>query len=106
MGVVEGVCDGDWDSAHVLIDGARLEPERSLKVWNHSPSGFAWGYAGSGPAQLALAILLELNVPEEEAVRLHQSFKFKFIATLPQNGGWEIDTDDIDRWVAEQGVSI
>jgi hypothetical protein len=26
---------------------------------NHSPTGFSWGYAGSGPAQLALAILAD-----------------------------------------------
>ena len=28
----------------------------SLAVRNHSPTGPAWGYDGSGPAQLALAI--------------------------------------------------
>ena len=26
-----------------------------LEVRDHSPTGFAWGYDGSGPAQLALA---------------------------------------------------
>jgi len=34
----------------------RLTPEReSLELVNHSPSGFEWGYGGSGPAQLALS---------------------------------------------------
>ena len=28
-----------------------------LDIVNHSPTGFAWGYSGSGPAQLAAAIL-------------------------------------------------
>jgi hypothetical protein len=28
-------------------------------IVNHSPTGFSWGYAGSGPAQLALAILAD-----------------------------------------------
>src|SRR5262245_55620958 len=36
-----------------------LSARRSQAVFNHSPDGFAWGYGGSGPAQLALAILLD-----------------------------------------------
>ena len=32
-----------------------LDPRYDLR--NHSPTGFAWGYGGSGPSQLALAIL-------------------------------------------------
>jgi hypothetical protein len=59
-----------------------LTPERSLKVWDHSPTGFEWGYAGSGPAQTALAILLDLGLSDEEAAHLHQEFKFKVITTL------------------------
>jgi hypothetical protein len=42
----------------VLVDGEPLDPAASRKVYNHSPDGFAWGYNGSGPAQLALAILM------------------------------------------------
>ncbi len=30
-----------------------------LDLANHSPDGFSWGYGGSGPAQLALAILAD-----------------------------------------------
>ena len=38
---------------NVTVDGRRLNPR--LDLWNHSPTGFEWGYSGSGPAQLALA---------------------------------------------------
>ena len=31
----------------------QLSLEKSLKVVDHSPDGFQWGYNGSGPAQLA-----------------------------------------------------
>lgn len=41
----------------VKVDGRAL-PLR-LGVRNHSPTGFSWGYNGSGPAQLALAILCD-----------------------------------------------
>ncbi len=46
----------------------QLTPERSLGVMNHSPSGFSWGYAGSGPAQLVLALLLDYTDDEEVAL--------------------------------------
>ncbi len=35
--------------------GYQLPPRHDLR--NHSPDGLKWGYAGSGPAQLALAVL-------------------------------------------------
>lgn len=44
--------------AWVTKDGWTLSPEASRKLWNHSQS-FEWGFAGSGPAQLALAILYD-----------------------------------------------
>jgi hypothetical protein len=74
---------GIWSTREVFVDGKKLSPKKSQKVWNHSPDCFNWGYGGSGPAQLALALLL-LKYPKDEAVRLHQEFKFKVIAALPQ----------------------
>lgn len=58
-----------------------LPLKKSLKLFNHSPDGFQWGYAGSGCAQLALAILLDLTENKELSGRLHQEFKRHFIAT-------------------------
>ena len=100
--------DGDYDKAIILVDGNRLTPERSLGVWRHSPTGFAWGYGGSGPAQLALAILLACGVSEQDAVPVHQDFKREFIETLPQDKGWRFEVD-VPVWVgcrlAEQGLA-
>lgn len=58
-----------------------LNPSKSLKVRNHSPTGFSHGYGGSGPAQLALAILLEL-LSKKEALARYQQFKWDIIAGL------------------------
>lgn len=58
----------------------RLSPAPSLKLYNHSPSGFNWGYNGSGPAQTALAILLDC-IGEEKALLYYQKFKFEFVST-------------------------
>ncbi len=77
----------------VYMDGKLLDPHRSLQVFPHSPDGFAWGYLGSGPAQLALAILLEGGIDEAEAVQFHQTFKEEFIAGLPQDEAWEFQVD-------------
>lgn len=51
----------------------------SLKLWNHSPDGFQWGSPGSGTAQLALAILLDLLKDKGVAVTLHEEFQRRFI---------------------------
>lgn len=70
-------------SAEMPVDESRMReinPEISQKLVNHSPDGFAWGYAGSGPSQLALAILLEIT-DKSTALRNYQ--RFKEIAITP-----------------------
>ena len=52
------VIQGHWQTREVYLAGDRLNRSESLAVARHSPNGFGWGYGGSGPAQLALAILL------------------------------------------------
>lgn len=75
-----------------------LDPSQSQKVWNHSPDGFQWGYGGSGPAQLALAILLDVTGDEEQSIRLHQQFKWDKIA--PLGDSFILTIDEIDAWLA------
>jgi hypothetical protein len=57
--------------------------ERRFRV--HSPTGYEWGYGGSGPADLALNILA-LFLEPWDAWWLHQSFKFAHIGTLNPKG--------------------
>ena len=63
---------GDYASRRVWIQtntkDYELLPRRSQELRNHSPDGFAWGYEGSGPAQFALALLLEAGMSDEEAL--------------------------------------
>ena len=56
-----------------------------LDLFNHSPTGFSWGYGGSGPAQLALALLADALGHDDLAVRLHQAFKFRCRMPLGQS---------------------
>lgn len=90
---IEGIGNG---SGEVRIDGQPLDPRPSQALFNHSPDGFAWGYGGSGPSQLALAILLAAGVPDQTALALHHRFKAAFLATLP-SGPFSIDVD-VPKW--------
>lgn len=66
------------------VDGERVPLGPSLKLRNHSPTGFAWGYGGSGPAQTALAILLAVSGDAEATQRHYMAFKFEHVANWPQ----------------------
>lgn len=81
--------DGILETKQVFIDGEELSPEPSRELYNHSPDGFNWGYGGSGPAQLALAILLwylgNSDRGRRIALKLYQEFKSDFVAKLPQS---------------------
>ena len=78
---------------NVTVDGRRLNPR--LDLWNHSPTGFEWGYGGSGPAQLALAILADHYGNNEQALNFYQRFKWAVIAELPHRG-WTLTGEQVD----------
>ena len=71
-----------FSQATVLIDGVIRSPNRSQHLKNHSPTGFEWGYDGSGPSQLALALMLEAGLSDDEALGSYMRFKFAVIASL------------------------
>jgi len=89
---------GNMATRECWLNGHLLDPAKSQSIVNHSPDGFNWGYAGSGPAQLALAVLLELT-DREFAERYYMKFKFQFIASLPQIS-FAIPIADIKQWAA------
>ena len=81
----------------VTVDGAPLGWRPSLAVRNHSPTGPAWGYGGSGPAQLALAILLAVT-DAATAERFYQRFKWGVIAPIEADR-WALHAGDVRRWL-------
>lgn len=78
------VISGDHEANELFINSNKINLAKSLKVRNHSPTGFNWGYGGSGPAQTALAILLHY-VDAKTAQQYYQDFKFGWVAGLPQS---------------------
>lgn len=82
--------------------GTPLAPRFDL--YKHSPTGFEWGYAGSGPAQLALAICADAIGDDERALRVYQFFKDAVIAPLDDDT-WaltEVFVLDVIRAIEDQ----
>ena len=80
-------------------DGSPLELAPSLAVWRHSPTGFEWGFQGSGPAQLALALLLDHTGDRVMAQHLYQRFKADVVARW-RGKEWKLEPREIDAWRA------
>lgn len=91
----EGSRNGPGSPLVVRKRNGRLLPLHT-QVRNHSPTGFESGYCGSGPAQLALAILVDYR-GEEYALPRYQRFKELVVARLPRENDWVLSPEDIDR---------
>jgi len=79
-----------------LANGATANIQQRIVF--HSPTGFEWGYAGSGPADLALNIL-SCFIAQKEAFALHQNFKSDFLVGMPKEGG-VITNASVRDWIA------
>ena len=92
-----------------LVDAQGREYARNplplrLDLANHSPGGFEWGYRGSGPAQLALALLAHGAGDDVFALARHQEFKEDVIAHLPDEG-WLVYNGQVQEWAAKRELS-
>jgi len=82
----------------VTVDGRPLNLRLDLRAL--SEAGFEWGYVGSGPYQLALAILAE-ELGEHRALGNYRSFCENTLARLKQDR-WVLEGDQIE--MSLQGV--
>ena len=94
--------DPDWKhvgEVHVFEDEmrVRLLPTMTEHV-NHSPDGFAWGYGGSGPAQLVFALLFDVTSDLDKTQRYYQEYKWDVVANLPREA-WTVTADSIIEWL-------
>ena len=103
----------------VMADASRLPVPHVL--W-HSPNGFEYGYAGSGPADLALSILAhfygldatelaktirttfghDASESERRVVQWHQDFKARVIAKADRNEPLLIHRAELVDFIADQ----
>lgn len=63
----------------------------------HSPDGYNWSYGGSGPADLALSILVDVIKVEKDAESMHQQFKWAFIARWKES--FSITEEEVKEWI-------
>lgn len=116
--VLEDRCDLPFDPETMDITCQRTELGLRFNIpqshRHHSPSGFEWGYPGSGPADFALNImalfcrerglastmtLWDGSMIPVEAWRLHQLFKCsKIFGAVPREGGI-MKGSEIRAWV-------
>jgi hypothetical protein len=94
------LCGGALPALVVTKGGRVLTPARSQNVRNHSPDGFQWGYSGSGPAQLALALLLDVFNNKKLAQAYYQHFKAFIVCRW--GDAWEISQAEILDWAIEE----
>ena len=71
-----------------------------LDLRSHSPTGAEWGYAGSGPAQLALALAADVLGDDDRAQDVYQKLKFKVVGRLPKDG-WSLTEDHLRQAIAD-----
>ena len=107
------------DGAEVWVEEAQFKsgPDSSAtaprplplhrELRDHSPTGFAWGYSGSGPAQLALALAMDATGDAELALRHYQDLKRRLVASW--QGDWEITAQQVREFLVaaerESGAS-
>ena len=87
---------------HVVRDGS---PFLLRHVEMHSPTGFEWGYLGSGPADLSLSILADYLGNRDVAENLKNAFKEEVVSRLPKTA-WILTTDAIQAFLQRHDVAI
>lgn len=106
-------------------DGTRTPLERHVVYHVAGEEWIEWGYGGSGPAELAINLLVDVVGPDDarcgrcrgrryfrssvcgecggtgvgsDLLRLHQDLKWAWIAGLPERR-WTLEADALRAWI-------
>jgi hypothetical protein len=74
-----------------------LDPRFDLR---QAADGMNWGFGGSGPSQLALALAADVLGDDEAALDVHRRLKSRLIAGLPRDG-WALTEEQVRRAIAD-----
>jgi uncharacterized protein DUF6166 len=91
-----------------VLPPAVISPKHEVR---HSPDGFQWGYAGSGPAELARAILVRVIEGDDRArhPRCYQLYKADVVQRI-QKDEFELSFKSVrewyDRWLISHGKVV
>ncbi|QJX00245.1 DUF6166 domain-containing protein [Frigoriglobus tundricola] len=81
----------------VRVNGRPLNPRSSQDPNNGAEDGFGWGFAGHGPAQLALAILLDVTGDSDADEFDQRDFQRQFVAQWGDR--WQITDVQVREWL-------
>jgi hypothetical protein len=98
MKIYEGQRTGE--RVTVKVDGQPLDARADLR--DFKASGFEWGYEGSGPSQLALAILAD-HADAQTALGNYRQFVRIFIADF-DGDSWRLTSEEIDQRISETTI--
>jgi hypothetical protein len=93
MGFVERNEGGPGTVRYEDVGGVREKLNPRCDLRNHSPDGFQWGYAGSGPAQLSLALVADASGDDRLTMKVYQKFKFNIVARLQPT--WKMTAEEV-----------
>ncbi|MBL4719810.1 MAG: hypothetical protein JKY20_01585 [Alphaproteobacteria bacterium] len=80
------------------MDGQQLPSQ--FHQWRFSSDGFEWGYDGTGPSQLAFAILADHFGDEFKALKSYKLFRDQVIVEI-QEDEWEFKSSRIEQTLNE-----
>ena len=99
-----GTIIGNDDDRVVTVgeDGKSRRLDLRLDLRNHSPTGFSWGYGGSGPAQLALAICADVYGDKVGSnPMVYGRLQTAILAQLDMNAPFTIDEEQVRRVIGQ-----
>jgi hypothetical protein len=98
--VIEEVFDNPLDKNPEHVENIKsLKVKPLFHAIRHSPTGFNYGYLGSGCADLARSILLDMQYTEESVDDCYQAFKIRYISSVNiDQAEFTIPEDAIKVW--------
>ncbi len=85
--------------AQIEATASLPEPVELVHRGVHSPDGFAWGYAGSGPADLAHSIL-SIETGEDVAPEVYLRFRDEVIARQSRRTEFRLAAGEVWYWLS------
>lgn len=77
------------------------------QILTKSPSGFNFGYGGSGPSEFARNICLLFCKHADDAYAVFQDFKWKFVAVTGEDPDrLVIPRAEIEQFLTERGIEL
>jgi hypothetical protein len=86
--------------AIVRVDETVLSPKQAAAIYAGAPDGFEWGYDGSGPRLLALALLYDYLADADQALSYCAGFFREVVGKFAREKDWSLSGEEIEAALA------